>query len=98
ILPQTLLAPNGFSYATTFREGLPPVPKPEWGNGILDIDPTLTFTTLDGNNTVRGYIQSWNLVLEKRLGSWIASAGYIATRSVDPAGNLEQNWSPIGGG
>jgi hypothetical protein len=98
ILPQVLNSPNSFSYATTFRQGLPAVPRPDLSSGVIDINPTFDFTSLDSDNTVRGYIQSWNLVLEKRVGTWITSAGYVATRSVNPAVNLQQNWSPIGTG
>jgi hypothetical protein len=50
------------------------------------------------DNAVRGYVQSWNLTMEKRLGSWIGSAGYVATRSVNQLAAIQQNWGPIGEG
>jgi hypothetical protein len=54
--------------------------------------------TADNNNYVRGYVQSWNLTIEQRLGGWTASAGYVATRSIDPISALNLNWSNIGTG
>jgi len=43
-------------------------------------------------------VQSWNFTVEQRLAGWTASAGYVASRSVDPVASLNQNWSPIGTG
>ena len=98
LLPLSLIAPNSFSYATTLRQGVPAVSAPDLSSGVLSIDPSLAFTTLDQGNLIRGYIQSWNFMLEKGFGGWIASAGYVATRSVDQLSALEQNWAPIGTG
>jgi hypothetical protein len=54
--------------------------------------------TVDNKNYVRGYVQSWNFTVEQRIKSWIASAGYVATRSIDPVNTLSENWGPIGAG
>jgi Carboxypeptidase regulatory-like domain/TonB dependent receptor-like, beta-barrel len=53
-------------------------------------------TTLD--NLQRGYIQSWNLTLEKQLPSgWQAQVGYVATRSIRQIGFQDINAeTPIG--
>ena len=53
---------------------------------------------MDTNNLTRGYIQSWNLTVERRFGDWILSSGYVATRSVNQLARLEQNWGFIGEG
>ncbi|HEX5410847.1 MAG TPA: TonB-dependent receptor [Terriglobia bacterium] len=55
-------------------------------------------TTL--NDLKRGYIQSWNLTLEKQLPhGWQAQAGYVATRTVHQLGFQDLNVeSPIGPG
>jgi hypothetical protein len=55
---------------------------------------TANVATADGNYS-RGYVQSWNLTVEKQLGSWIGSAGYVATRSVRQSARLEANWGEI---
>ena len=54
--------------------------------------------TMDTENLTRGYIQSWNFTLERRFGNWIATAGYVATRSVNQLAGLDQNWGDIGEG
>lgn len=96
---QFIDAPNSYMWATTLRQGIPAMLEPEIGNGIIDIPGSATVIGADPNNTVRGYIQSWNFTLEKEFfGGWIGSAGYVATRSVNQMAALEQNWSPVNGG
>ena len=89
-------SPHSRYFATTFRDGLEVINEPQLA-GSIDIPGTTAVRTFDETNAVRGYIQSWNLTLEHRIGSWIGSAGYVATRSVNQLAGLEQNWSPIGG-
>ncbi len=90
-------SPTSRYFATTLRQGLDVITEPDLGDGILDIPLTTAVRSFDTNNAVRGYIQSWNLTVEHRIGDWIGTAGYVATRSVNQLARLEQNWSPIGG-
>src|SRR5213593_3713952 len=94
----SLNRPNGFSWATTLRQGFPDIVQPDLKSGILPVASTLSVITLDNNNLVRGYIQSWNLTAERRFGGWVGSAGYVATRTTDQLHQLDANWSPIGTG
>jgi hypothetical protein len=98
IVATTIPAPNSFSYATTLRQGLPVVAAPNYSSGRVAVPNNIGVFTADNDNFARGYIQSWNLTVEQRIKSWTASAGYVATRSVDPISFLDQNWSPIGTG
>ena len=43
-------------------------------------------------------MQTWNLTVEQRVKSWLASAGYVASRFIDPQNDLEMNWAPINSG
>jgi hypothetical protein len=43
-------------------------------------------------------MQTWNFTVEQRMKSWLASAGYVASRFVDPQNDLEMNWAPINTG
>ena len=95
---QVLNSPNGFGYATTLRQGFPIPVAPDLSKGVIPVPSNQSIITFDNNNLVRGYIQSWNFTVEKQFKSWIASAGYVATRSVDQLAQLDQNWAPIGGG
>jgi hypothetical protein len=95
---QNLPAPNAWVAATTMRTGLPVITEPDISSGVLNQPLNAAVNTIENNNAVRGYIQSWNLTLEKRIGSWIGSTGYVATRSVNQLAALEQNWGWIGEG
>jgi hypothetical protein len=98
IFATTIPAPNSFSYATTLRLGLPTPVAPDYSSGTIPVPTTTGVFTVDNHNFVRGYVQSWNVTLEQQIGSWVASAGYVATRSVDPIITLNENWSPVGTG
>lgn len=51
-----------------------------------------------GDSVTRGYIESWNFTLERELpGNWIATAGYVATRTVDQIGIENLNVGQIPG-
>jgi hypothetical protein len=95
---QILLPPNSFSYGTTLRLGLPTVTPPDTSTGTIPVPSNVVVTTFDNGNYVRGYIQSYNLTLERRVKTWLLSSAYVGSRSVDQQDNLQANWSPIGGG
>jgi hypothetical protein len=94
----SLNRPNGFSWGTTLRQGFPDIVQPDLSSGVLPVASNLSIITIDNNNLVRGYIQSWNLTAETRIGGWVGSAGYVATRTTDQLHQLDANWSPIGTG
>jgi hypothetical protein len=98
IVATALTAPNTYSYATPLRIGLPAVIAPNVSSGSVPVPVTAGLFTVDNSNYVRGYVQSWNFTVEQRFKGWIASAGYVATRSVDPVSTLNANWGPIGAG
>ena len=89
---------NSYGFSTTLRQGIDVITEPDLGNGVLDMPSNTVVRTMDTDNLTRGYIQSWNLTLERRFGDWIATAGYVATRSVNQLAGLEQNWGDIGEG
>lgn len=93
---QNLLFPDNRAWSTTLDQGLPPIPAPAGGERI---PMPLIATLLNADeNFRRGYIQSWNFTLEKQLGEWIASAGYVATRSIRQNAFLDANYALPGTG
>ena len=74
-----------------------PLPKvPDLSSGEVPLLPNVALATT-GSNIQRGYIQSWNFTLEKEFAhSWVAQAGYVATRTIRQLGFLDLNVeSPI---
>ncbi|MBM3739113.1 MAG: hypothetical protein FJW39_25340 [Acidobacteria bacterium] len=84
------------SWATTLTQGLPaPVIEPL--RERVAAPPTVNVITVD-NNFRQGYVQSWNLTLEKQIGNWLVSSGYVASRTIRQLAFLEANWANPGEG
>ncbi|MGH9675209.1 MAG: TonB-dependent receptor domain-containing protein [Bryobacteraceae bacterium] len=89
---------NSFQAAGRLRDGIPGIPQPSLGNGVIDIAPQVAANSLD-KNYQRGYIQSWNFSLQKTLlWGFVGQAGYVATRQINRVGFRELNYAPVGGG
>jgi hypothetical protein len=94
--PFGLQTVNKFTPATTLARGIPSLPPaPSLGNGVIDLPLNIGFAG-QPQNLHRGYIQSWNLTLQKEL-SWgfTAQAGYVATRSTRQLGFVDINAAQI---
>jgi len=91
LLALNITAPNSFLPAGTLKAGIPPIAAPDLGNGIIDIPPQVAVNTLT-EEFRRGYIQSWNVMLQKKLWwGFTAQAGYVATRQIRQLGFLDLN-------
>lgn len=98
LIPFNVDAPNSFQPEGLLRNGIPAIPVPSLGNGIIDIPGRVAVNTL-GKDFTRGYIQSWNFTVQKQLyRGFVGQAGYVATRSTKQLGYLEQNYGTIDGG
>ena len=98
LLAFNIVAPNSAVPAGLLRNGIPPTPSVPVNNGTVAVPGTVNVLTL-GDSFRRPYIQSWNLVLEKSIGwGFVASAGYIATRTVAGSGQININAGRVGGG
>ncbi len=91
-------AANSYQYYAPISSGLPTVPAPNLGDGIVTPPKTVSLELADPNFK-RSYIQSWNLMFEKDLGhSWTAEAGYVGNRQVNLQNRWNSNYGYIGGG
>ena len=91
-------APQNLLWAGRTADGVPPIPNPDLGNGIIPIPPQVTAFTLPSEFN-RGYIQSFNVAVQKELKwGFVGEAAYVGTRQIDQLGNMQLNWTPIGGG
>jgi hypothetical protein len=90
--PFGIQPPNGFTPATNLATGLPAIPAPVIpSSGILPLPLDVGFEG-QPKNLHRGYIQSWNVTLQKELGwGFTGQAGYVATRSVRQLGFIDIN-------
>ncbi len=95
MVPFGIQTPNSFVPATTLSQGLPPVPAPSLDNGVIPLPLDVGFSGMP-KDLHRGYIQSWNLTLQKEL-PWglVGQAGYVATRSVRQLAYVDINAAQV---
>ncbi len=90
-----LESPDGLTPARALSQGIPAFQVPAEGNGILDIPSDYAWTGYP-QNLDRGYIQSWNLTVQRELpGNFTGQIGYVATRSVRQLGLVDINAGQI---
>jgi hypothetical protein len=90
-------APNGFVPVSRFEQGIPNIPVPDLGNGVIDI-PNNYAVVSAGDEFKRSYIMSWNFTIQRQIGKgFVAQAGYVANRQVNQTGNLDLNAGQIPG-
>jgi hypothetical protein len=92
ILSQVKLeSPNRFTPARTFSQGIPGFQLPPEGNGVLDIPSDYAWTGYP-EKLERGYIQSWNLTIQRELPwNFTGQIGYVGTQSTRQLGVLDIN-------
>ncbi|HWQ34632.1 MAG TPA: TonB-dependent receptor [Blastocatellia bacterium] len=89
---------NGFLFVSRLEQGIPAAVAPDLGNGIISIPGNVSAITLP-DKFDRGYIQSWNLSLQKELKwGFTGEVAYIGTRQIRQLGFRELNYANIGGG
>jgi hypothetical protein len=97
-IAMTLVAPNSFQFVGRTEDGIPPVPVPNLGNGIIDIPGNVAAKTLDPEIN-RGYTQSYNVTIQRELKwGFVGQAGYVGSRIVRPLLNYELNYALPGQG
>jgi hypothetical protein len=68
-------------YGTT-EQGIPAFSGPDLSQSAVPLPATAQMRTISGNAVTRGYVQSWNLFIERKLPSSILfSIGYVGTNT-----------------
>jgi hypothetical protein len=84
-------ASNAFGWATQVKDGIPNIPTPDLGNGIIPMPGNVGLTAAP-TDLKRGYILSWNFTMQKQIGANTSfQAGYVATRQVKELGLFDYN-------
>jgi hypothetical protein len=75
--------------------GIPPICCPDISSGVIPLPPQALERSVGPGELKRGYIESWNLIVERKLpGSFLASVGYVGTQTVHQFGDLDLNSAP----
>lgn len=93
------VSPNGFSYAKTLAEGIPPVIGPDLSTGIVPLPGDASERSPWGGEIHRGYVQSWNFTVERKLpGDIVGSVGYVGQKSTHLLADYDINAGYPGSG
>ncbi len=102
--PATIAAaftvPQPFGYYNTLTEGIPLITGPDLQSGRFPLPGTVDMRTPEVGNVDRGYIQSWNVAVERRLPADIAvDVAYVGTAGNGGYADLDINAAQtVGGG
>jgi outer membrane receptor protein involved in Fe transport len=95
------VAPTQFGYYGTLTQGLPDVATPDYRGGSIPLPATVNMGPRSPYAGLlhRGYIQSWNLTLERKLpADFIVSAGYVGNQTVRQFLDIDINAATFVGG
>jgi carboxypeptidase family protein/TonB-dependent receptor-like protein len=91
--------PGTFSPGVCFPVGIPSVCCPDISSGTIPLPAQALERTVGPGELKRGYIESWNLVVERKLpANFLVSVGYVGTQTVHQYGDLNVNASLPGTG
>lgn len=95
----TYVSLNSWQPFGTLAQGIPEFSGPGPNEGRTPLPRTATMRTPDPDNVARGYIQSWNAAVERRLPfDMSVNVAYVGTKTTRGFANIELNVSPPGGG
>src|SRR5262249_4466142 len=79
--------------------GIPPICCPDISKGRIPLPPANEMGYPIANRDLkRGYIQSWNFIIERKLpAQFVTSVGYVGTSSVNGFAFLDVNASQVPG-
>lgn len=88
-----------YGWFNTIDQGIPEVPTPDVSQGKMELPVNLNMGPRSpwGGHLRRGYIQSWNATLERKL-PWemLGSVAYVGTRTIGQL--LDRNINTVGPG
>ena len=97
LAPLSVDAPNSYQPSSRLEDGIPLITAPVLGNGIINMPKGYLASTV-WPDFRRGYVQSWNLTLQKQLKHGLsAQAGYVATRAIRRMGGYDLNAGQVPG-
>ena len=98
-IAQDFPGPNAYTPFASLEQGIPVFSGPDPTLGSTPLPGAALMKTPTGKKIERGYIQSWNFFLERKLpGSFVTSVGYVGTQTVHSFGWYNANAAAPGTG
>jgi hypothetical protein len=86
VIQSEFIQPNSYVPIGSLTTGIPAAVFPDLSTGILDIPNTIATNSLQAGDFRRGYIESFNLTIQRELGAgFVLQTGYVGTRSIRQA-------------
>jgi hypothetical protein len=83
VVDQAFVSPNAFAWAGTIEQGVPNTQGPDLSTGIVTLPGNVAERSPWGGLIHRGYEQSWNFTVERRLPQdFVTSVAYVGSHSV----------------
>ncbi len=90
---------NGFNSSSSLAAGIPPIPLPDISSGIVHLPGNASERSPWGGEIHRGYIQSYNFTLERKLPlQLVTSVGYVGQHSTHLLADRDINYGTPGSG
>ena len=90
---------NSFASAGTLSTGIPIICCPNISSGTIPLPPQALERSVGPGELKRGYIESWNLIVERKLpANFLVSVGYVGTHTVHQFADIDLNSSLPGTG
>ena len=100
-IASSFVSATPYAWVDTLDKGIPAIPVPDTSTGVIALPSTVDMGPRSpwGGRINRGYIQSWNFTVERKLLADITtSVAYVGTQTVHQAADLDINAAPPGGG
>jgi hypothetical protein len=89
---------SSFQAAGRLATGIPTIISPDLSSGIVSL-PTNVGTQTFAQEFNRGYIQSYNLSVQRDIGAgWVVQVAYVGSRAIRQTANVNINAAGPGGG
>jgi hypothetical protein len=99
MIAQNFASLHPFTWARPIEQGIPDFKGPDLSSGVVALPPAVFMRTPPPDDIERGWIHSWNLVVERRLPlNFITSVGYVATATREQLADLDVNAAGAGEG
>lgn len=85
------------SGAKTLPSGVVLSPIPDVSSGVIPLPTNITTTTIP-QPFRRGYIHTFNFMVEQEWKGLVLDTGYVGARGIRPLAQLNENASPVGTG
>jgi outer membrane receptor protein involved in Fe transport len=85
---------DSYAWFNRIDQGIPPVPVPDISSGIIDLPAAVDMGPRSAwaGEIHRGYIQSWNFTLERKLPvDWVTTIAYVGTQTVHQLLDIDIN-------